>query len=114
MRKNIVWSLYLIIFLLFTLSTHAVIPKMYINETGNITSTGNVLTGEFSPEQGFRYSTFRTILGNFSYYNQTIERDEIVYFRYDRTFNETPFNENITITKALDIITAQYNVTNNF
>lgn len=89
-------------------------PTITIVESGNISKTSNVLEGQFDVESGYSYQAFIAILGNFSYFNNTVDPTETISIGYNRTFDAKPFLENRFFTRQLNELTVVYNITNNF
>ncbi len=89
-------------------------PTLYIEEAGNITDITNALHGNISLDDDFAYRAFSANIGNFSFYDPEIPRYADKLISYERSFNETPFSEEIGFYGFMDTVTLQHNLTNNF
>ncbi|MFP4189607.1 MAG: hypothetical protein ACLFSL_01060 [Candidatus Woesearchaeota archaeon] len=113
--KLIIPLISIIFYVLLSLSVSAIdAPTVYVNETGNITSITNPISGNMSLDDDYEYRAFSANIGNYSYYNSTVPLSADFLESYDRSFNSTPFIEEVGFYGHMDKVTIQYNLTSNF
>ena len=113
LRKYIFVILSAVVFSFFISNVYGA-PVISVNETGNITSFINNLTGTIQLDDNYEYRGFSATLNDFYYYNSSIPRFSNFILNYTRSFNETFFNEKIDFFMIVDTLTVRYNLSNSF